>query len=1128
MMSPAPESRWRKGLNQWFAIAVAELRTLRRLTRTWVFVVLAAGLMGSAFAYHSYLQGQPGGVSRISVLPRLMWSDINNHLLWLFMAAVVFLAFDTLYRDRRARIGEVLDSRPVSNLAVFGGRLCAMAVVTLVPLICVTMLIQVAGAVGGEFGWTVHPIESVATLTFLFVDAVPALVAWCALVLLLATLLPVRLAVAITALALLAVHMWSQANVPVYLLPAISLIHIHDIWASDLAPRFADTQTLLHRGSLLLVAAGFLAWTAALHKHADGASRSRRGLCGTLLVVLGFAGIATVALRCIDDLGLRATWLAAHERALDTVTPVVGHIGGIVTIDPGRELGLNLEIQLVAPPDADLPTLAFSFNPGLEISELQVDNAATPFSHELGLLNVKLPEPLTAESSVTLSLQASGIPEANFAYLDGTVDWRLNSSRNQILRLGTAAGIFESRYVALMPGLRWLPVPGPNLAGAARGSLPTIDLSVAVPDGWLVAGPGRREAGDAGRFRFRPRAPVPDVALLAARFERRVIRVAGLELEALFHPDHLANLVVLADLQGRLESRVAELVRLAEELGIPYPYDGFALVEVPAHLRGYGGGWALDTVLELPGLLLLKEHGLPFASFNFDNPAFAGNPESLAQMKWAVLGMWGQNPFSGADATRSLARNLTTYQSHAAGPGASALDDVIVELARSLMDAGPRWLAQTYNVHQWDVEDEIGARLIPMARFLTASPRTDFPGFSRIMAVPGRPQTWELMLGASLAELDMAHQPMAAAEARWMRIHSATTSIIDSLGRTRTAAFLAALRDRHAGGAFDANDFNAAAAQAGLDLAALIGDWINEAALPGFMTSPARVVEVADTEGDVRYGTRVHVRNGEPVPGLVRLNTGGYGALTSEPIQIPGHTTVEVGLVTDEKPTQLWLEPYLALNRSMVWIEVIDETDMGNPPTTEPLTGARPSAWMPPVEGIVIDDLDAGFAVEHRRAQRRVGEVSRKILGGYEPVYDQGLPGNSSTPGEWSRVDYPAGWGKYRHTVASAMAGDTGQVAVFAADLPAAGRWRLDFHKPDPTPAGWGPGRAYATLGSYDMTLVADDKATPIPFDGEAAEAGWNQIGEFEFTSTEVRLEITSQTDGEMVIADAIRWVSLD
>ena len=85
--------------------------------------------------------------------------------------------------------------------------------------------------------------------------------------------------------------MWSFALVPGYLLPAVSLLYIHDNWASDLAPRLADAQTLLQRGSMLLVAAAFVVWAAAFYQRSDGRSRGRRLLAGAALAASGAAGI---------------------------------------------------------------------------------------------------------------------------------------------------------------------------------------------------------------------------------------------------------------------------------------------------------------------------------------------------------------------------------------------------------------------------------------------------------------------------------------------------------------------------------------------------------------------------------------------------------------------------------------------------------------------------------------------------------------------------------------------------------------------------------------------------------------------------------------------------------------------
>ena len=70
---------------------------------------------------------------------------------------------------------------------------------------------------------------------------------------------------------------------------------------------------------------------------------------------------------------------------------------------------------------------------------------------------------------------------------------------------------------------------------------------------------------------------------------------------------------------------------------------------------------------------------------------------------------------------------------------------------------------------------------------------------------------------------------------------------------------LAELR-RH-GGAYEADDFHATVTAVGGDIDELIGDWLNDLALPGFVVSRARVERVADDAGgQPRYEILVHVR----------------------------------------------------------------------------------------------------------------------------------------------------------------------------------------------------------------------------------------------------------------------------
>lgn len=1132
MLDAMTHSRFRKGRQDWLAVSLAELRSVRRLARTWVFLALGISVVGIAYWYYSYLHATSSFsyLNSGNTLPRFTTAYFNSYVLWFFMGAMVFLAFDLRHRDVRERVAETIDSRPVSNMALVGGRLCAVVLTTCLPLFGVLLLTQGVGTIGRAGGWSVHPIEPVATFVFFFLDAVPALILGCAVVFLLAAGLRNRLAVVVAALALLGVHMWSFAQVPSYLLPAVSLLYIHDNWASDLAPRLPDLQTFVHRVSLLTLAAAFAVWTAALYPRPDGVSRNPRLLLGILPAALGTLGFGIVVLGCIDRIELRDAWLATHRDVASEPTPRVEHLTAHITIDPGENLHLDLELQVQAA-QVDLTTLLFSFNPGLEVAELRLDDIETPFHHEHGLLAVRPPETLASGNEVRLTLRAAGIPDPDFAYLDSVVDWRRESSRNAILWLGTAGGIFEKRYVALMPGLRWLPVPGANLEGASHGNSRTVELTVEVPAGWLVAAPGRRETLGTGRYRFRPGAAVAELGLFAARFERRAIEVEGIELEVLLHPSHLRNLDYYANANEHLRSRLQQIVRDANEFGIPYPYTGFSAVEVPAHLREYGGGHWLDTRMGLPGLLLMKEHGFPYANvWLYNDPSqFANFPGGLDALKVQWLQWMFSNPFTSGSALRAWSRNLVTFPTEADGPGADALVYVGEQLGRELFRdpnrfriAGPTM----YTAHLMNSDAGFGATVVQMIGGL-ANQGNRRPAFQQ--AFFAQSTVWERALDASLAEMNLESDPRLAIGAFALRGNAVAHSIADALGRNRTATLLATLRG-HPDSTYNANGFAAAVAVAGADVEQLVGDWLNDTALPGFVASRAEVQRVApEADAQPRYEIRVYVRNDEPVPGLVRLSLGMYPqSPRSDPVRVDGNASVEIGMQSAEPPQTVLLEPYLALNRVPILID-LPALDGEAFEVREPFIGARPSSWLPPTpKGIVIDDLDAGFSVEHRHESNRLGDRASTPAPWLE--FDQGLPTWTQDHGVWIRANIPSTWGKYRRTVAGARSGDGNEVAVFRAELPAPGRWQLDFHVPNRQPT-MGPGFtliSYGTLGSYDMTLVADGEATRVDFDGAGADTEWNKIGEFEFATTEVRLEISSRSDGEMVIADAIRWVPLD
>ena len=679
-----------RGLDAVMAVAAAEVRTARRSTRTWVFVALGAGTAFGAYGYYFYVHGLMSGFMPVAgyYSPRFQAAAINVYVLWVFVAAAAFLAFDIGARNVRERIPDVVDSRPVGNLTLLVGRLIGVLCVAWVPILLIGVLVQLAAWLARDAGWWFgEPVEPVGQIAFVLLDSLPILACWIAFVLLLGAVVGNRLVVIVAALAVLALQVWAYGTAPAYLYAPLSPLSAQVGWASDMVPRLVDVQMAVQRGALVLFAAAFVAFASTAHARADGTSRGRRLGSAVGLAVAGAAGVAWAGLQGVEDLDLRAHWRAVHEE-VDKLPgfPDVEKVAGDIVVRPGVQLEVDLRMTLAMSPGSTRPT--FSLNPGMRIEDLSASGEAVPFIHEDGVLVIDVPPTSATGDRATVRLRAVGIPDPRFAYLDSAVEWRRRPADSPLALLGTEPSLFDRRFVALMPGIAWLPVAGANLARpGAETDFFEMDLTVEAPTGWLVAAPGRREKvpGSANRTRFRPARAVSEVGLIAGRFERFANTVAGVHVELLLHPRHLDNVEYFAVAADVLADRVAQLFADAQAYGIPYPLDSLSVVEVPTHLRGYRGGWRLGTAMALPGILMVKEQGPPTASFR--GPLTRLRSEADVPMaKLGDLYVLTANDFvNGADPSRGLSHNLFSALTRARGPGADALNFVCAELTYRLL-----------------------------------------------------------------------------------------------------------------------------------------------------------------------------------------------------------------------------------------------------------------------------------------------------------------------------------------------------------------------------------------------------------------------------------------------------------
>ena len=232
----------------------------------------------------------------------------------------------------------------------------------------------------------------------------------------------------------------------------------------------------------------------------------------------------------------------------------------------------------------------------------------------------------------------------------------------------------------------------------------TVDLRVRLPAGWTAAGPGLRtenlKTSDEVEYRFMPQSVVPEVALMAAPFEKFSTELEGITFELLLHPDHNQIVDMVSHSKAEIEQWITDKLALIQDAGLKYPYRAFTLVEVPNTLRGYIGGWRMDTALAPPSMVLMKEKGFPTARFDIgfgsdlEGLLFGGNEKEEKESDPALLMRnrlvrYFSNDFSGGNLFSGFARSFFAHQTAAVGKEAIALDYALKDLA-TLVVSGER------------------------------------------------------------------------------------------------------------------------------------------------------------------------------------------------------------------------------------------------------------------------------------------------------------------------------------------------------------------------------------------------------------------------------------------------------
>ena len=1138
------------------SVAGAETRTAVRLVRFWaaVFVITLVSGAGYTFACLSLHFVAPYTPS--TATPFYLLGSIEPTYFLMFQLVALLMVFDSTQQQAKYRIGEVLDSKPVSNFEYFAGRIAGY---TFLLWVFAAVLILTANGFGlvmslAGFGFA-EPFQTHSLLNLLVIDVPIMLLIWCAFTVFLSSLLRFRIAVAIVGIAAMFAWLLLLLESPHALRGIVSPSSNDVLFISDLLPQFPKWETLAVRFGTIVGAIGLTVAATLFHKRRDSSTSLSNILASATAAVVCVGAFSFAVFSALSPGMQSREWQVAHQEVDWDGGINIRKISGEVHINPGKNLAIDLLYELGID-GVQSNILVFSLNPSMRVEVIELDGDTADYTFENGLLQIALSNAETIEGEHTLRVQAEGVPDPRFAYFDGSVNYITSNEVPTVAAslLGTDGSVFARDFVALMPGNHWYPTPGPvnsDYESNQRGrDYFEVELSVSLAqESWTLVALGAEsdEESSTREYRVVPANPVHEVGLFASNFVSGSLNVGELTFDMHLHKRHKRNLQLFLEKDSEFVAETKKRIERYTDKGITVPHKELALVEVPRKLRTIGGGWRMNSVNSLPGIVLMKEHGLPRARIDLALKRASRNVEDQQEKVEAELTTL-QVFFDSSVLTENMWLNLPErFWSHATtaqGPHAQSLDQIMQSVVVSLFNLDPRfssiyatlYIAATTSLNPdrtaWAADDSWSGD--------AQSILSNDLGYVRRFG--SRASVWSDLERVALADLPTLNGTQSDLELMLLKSDEIGRGLMIANETETIASWIREIQDNFAGRNYTLDDLVSAAESHGVKVEPFLTTWLETASLPGFRASQVRNVRINDDEsGNPQWLASVDVRNEEKSPGVIVIeypgttrNEWGFPHFEeADAVTVDGETAKRINLITSYQLTQARLNPTLSLNRQSWSLEVStvpedETTELDVPPYVED------STWVLGEIGIVVDDLSPGFQVSQSEPDYspplNVGPASwfREPL--LQLDTDAGLPAFAyrwrSDDGMWTRRSLLNAHGDYRKTTAQQLKGNSFTTARFSTSLPRASVWKLEYHLPYHD--DWFPqGREY----KYNLVVANGESSWNEELDTKEASLGWNLVGEFELKDGTVDVDLVGVSEDwrwRWIYADAIRWTPTD
>ena len=235
---------------------------------------------------------------------------------------------------------------------------------------------------------------------------------------------------------------------------------------------------------------------------------------------------------------------------------------------------------------------------------------------------------------------------------------------------------------------------------------------------------------------------------------------------------------------------------------------------------------------------------------------------------------------------------------------------------------------------------------------------------------------------------------------------------------------------------------------------------------------------------------------------------------------MPGRTVKEIGLVLDGQPRMVNIETQVAENLPQTLSHAFEKYELNRRATA--FDGERLLDAYPVLEpnALIVDNEDPGFRVaeEDRRSPL-------KRLLGLKSAAREAYTGINfwRPPTFWQGITNPEFYGDRVKSAMYTRNGDGSKRAQWVTALPGPGDYDIWTYFTNVRPP-WRR-REEGSKGQYHYFIHHEEGVDETLLDLGSAQEGWNFLGTFYLSGDSARVELSNQSETNMIVADAIKWI---